>query len=115
MEEEIYQIEERYDINKIISALEKMFPWVDKIETTTRNVSYGSSRDEKGNMKTGVEDVIRIYFYYENPVYIQKSKNGSKEIKQEIIGFLKNYFNIDIFKYGVPLDLMFFEITPQAI
>ena len=108
-------IEDRYDINVIVKSLEKMFPWIDKIETTTKSVAYGSSFDEQGKMKTGIKDVIRIYFYYENPVYIQKSKNGSREIKKEIINFLKNYLSIDIEKYGVPLDLLFFVITPMAI
>ena len=108
-------IEDRYDINVIVKSLEKMFPWIDKIETTTESVAYGSSFDEQGKMKTGIKDVIRIYFYYENPVYIQKSKNGSREIKKEIINFLKNYLSIDIEKYGVPLDLLFFVITPMAI
>jgi hypothetical protein len=108
-------IEERYNINMIVKSLEKMFPWIDKIETTTQSVAYGSSFDEQGKMKTGIKDVIRIYFYYENPVYVQKSKNGSREIKKEIINFLKKYLSIDIEKYGVPLDLLFFEITPMVI
>lgn len=107
-------IEERYNINMIVKSLEKMFPWIDKIEITTQNVSY-ASYDEQGKMKKGIQDVINIYFYYENPVYRQKSKNGSTEIKKEIINFLKNYLTIDIQKFGVPLDLLFFEIAPIVI
>jgi hypothetical protein len=107
--------ENKYDIGLIVNSLEKVFPWIDKIETTTKVVGYGSSFNQENKMKSGVVDVVRIHFYYENPIYKQKTKNGPKEVKKEITNFLERYFNINVYTYGAPLELMFFEIGPRMI
>lgn len=107
-------MKDKYDLGFLISTLEKIYPWIDKIETDTKKVWLASDADylEKGSQTV---DVIKLYFNYDNPKYIElrgKSISG-KQVKQTFYDFLRKYIGVDVNRYGSPVDLEFYEVGPK--
>ena len=103
---------ERANLDLLVNAIKKVYPWVDDIKTRERKVWYASN-ELAG--QSGVVDVIELYFNYDNPEYIKnkgKSISG-KDLKNMFFDFLRRYFNNDPRSYGSNIDLEFFEVGPK--
>jgi hypothetical protein len=108
-------MKERYDIDFLVNQLKKVYPWIDNIETDTVNIVYASSVGDDGKPLRGTEDIIKLYFNYDNPEYIKRKGNSfsGKEFKKIFFDFFARYFDADVRKYGVPLQLKFYHVGPK--
>lgn len=103
------------DLNTVINFMEKRFPWIDKIDTEVKKVWLASSyKGSEPGTRLDV-DVIKLYFNYDNPKYIEKRGNSisGAKFKKEFYDFLKNVLNTDVMEYGSPIDLKFYEVGPK--
>lgn len=104
-----------YNLELLITMMEKAFPWVDKIETDKKKVWMASSHR---GFKPGDEltkDIIKLHFNYDNPKYLElrgKSISG-KQVKQSFYDFLSRYLNMNSMAYGSPVELEFYEVGPK--
>lgn len=93
-EERIAEIQRRFErINEMVPTFVTFFEKrygdiLDKLEVDSKKIHYGAE------MFTGGEIVLKFYLNTEN-----------KKIRHEIWDDIKNYFGIDMTKYGVPLDI----------
>jgi len=101
-EERIKQIDERIRIiNRLLPKIKKFIEInfgseIEKVEIGIKAVHYGNE-----NYSVTIPEVD-IYFK-ENTFY------GVNEIKTQIFEVLKNYFNIDVTRYGVPIHFTFYK------
>jgi len=101
-EERIKQIDERIiEINRLLPAIKKIIETnfnseLEKVWIGTKVVKYGNE-----NYSVTIPEV-EIYLK-ENPPY------SRYPIKTQLFEVLKNYFNIDITRYGVPIGFTFYR------
>lgn len=107
-------MEEKKDINIniILESLKKVFPWIDDIKTKEKKVHYASN-ELIGQSATVT--IIELYFNYNNPEYdkIISGRHSKVKFKNQFYDFLGRYFNVDPRRYGSPIDLDFFEVSPR--
>lgn len=110
-----------YDKDFLISMLESQYPWIDKIETATKKVSFASAHNDIKPGDSMDRTIIKLYFNYDNPDYIKLIGKGAssfyspKHVKQEFYDFLRKYIGVDVMAYGSPVELEFYEIGPKKI
>ena len=107
-EERIAEIEkkkkyiEKY-IPRIIEFFEEKYgDYIDRVEVEEKGVHYGSE-----NYSTKVA-LLKFYF---NDVDDNVAETNY-DLKIQVNKDIKNFFNIDLEYYGVPLDLEFYIKTP---
>jgi len=109
-EERIEFIEKkRKYIEKLIPTIVVFFElkygdYIDRIEIGKKGVYYGSE-----NYSTK-EVLLKFYF---NDVDDNVAETND-DLKVQVIKDIKNFFNIDVKYYGVPLDLEFYIKTPKG-
>ena len=93
---------EKY-IPRIIEFFERKYgDYIDRIEVEKKGVHYGSE-----NYSTK-EVLLKIYFNNVDDNVAETNHDLKLQVRKDI----KNFFNIDLEYYGVPLDLEFYIKTP---
>jgi len=92
-------------IPRIIELFEEKYgDYIDRVEVGEKGVHYGSE-----NYST--KEVL-LKFYFNN--FDDNVAETNHDLKVQVIKDIKNFFNIDLEYYGVPLDLEFYIKTPKG-
>ena len=92
-------------IPRIIELFEEKYgDYIDRVEVGEKGVHYGSE-----NYSTK-EVLLKFYFNYVD----DNVAETTHDLKVQVIKDIKNFFNIDLEYYGVPLDLEFYIKTPKG-
>jgi len=92
-------------IPRIIELFEEKYgDYIDRVEVGEKGVHYGSE-----NYSTK-EVLLKFYFNYVD----DNVAETTHDLKVQVIKDIKNFFNIDLEYYGVPLDLEFYIKTPKS-
>jgi len=92
-------------IPRIIELFEEKYgDYIDRVEVGEKGVHYGSE-----NYSTK-EVLLKFYFNYVD----DNVAETTHDLKVQVIKDIKNFFNIDLDYYGVPLDLEFYIKTPKG-
>jgi hypothetical protein len=91
--------------------IEKLLPTIiDFFESTYKNDLYKLEVNKDGSVHYGMEnfsiDNIELVFYFN-----QIPKGNENIIRRNIILYLRDLFNVDITRYGVPLDISVYVKT----
>lgn len=91
--------------------IKKLLPKiVDFFESTFENDLYELKVDEDRSVHYGMENFsmesIHLIFYFN-----QIPKGDENIIRRKIVGYLRDLFNVDITRYGVPLDVSVYVKT----
>jgi hypothetical protein len=112
-EDSIEDVIEEIKSNK--KRIEKLLPAiVDFFESTYKNDLHKIEVNKDGSVHYGMEnfsiDNIELVFFFN-----QIPKGSENIIRRNIIMYLRDVFNVDITRYGVPLDVSVYVKTWKKV